>query len=312
MRVSFIIPHKGREELLRRTIEGILALDFDLSQIEIIVVTQNAELSYRHEHPQVAFTAIFRPERETISALRNFGVKEASGDFLAFIDADIELSRNWLAVMFEEFEAKPGRVLISAVQRCEPDAPRLELIRTLQNAAAADVAVEFLDGRNLFLPRQTFEQVGGFPEHLVTCEDYFFTFKVHQLGEMYRTSKATYIHLGEDKRYDEMFRKEIWRGQSNLQSLKGRKIPLREWPSILSPLWIAIWTLVAVIGVALRSLDLFFFSIEMFFVPVLLYAIRLYRLGKGGIGFGEAVRFYLVYFPARAIGTVEGLFKLIT
>ena len=44
MRVSVIIPHKGREELLEQTIQSVLGLDFDLQEIEIIVVTQNKTL----------------------------------------------------------------------------------------------------------------------------------------------------------------------------------------------------------------------------------------------------------------------------
>ena len=310
MRVSFIIPHKGREEMLRRTIEGILALDFDVTQVEIIVVTQNATLTYQPPATGAAFTVIFRPANSTISASRNIGVKESSGEFLAFIDADILLSKNWLTVMIAEMQAKAGRVLTSAAQRCEPNAPRLEQIRTIMNESA-DTPVEFLDGRNLFLPRAVFEQTGGFPEHLVTCEDYFFTHRVHQLGEMYRTSKATYIHLGEDKRYGEMFHKEIWRGQSNLQSLKGRPIPLREWPSVIAPLYEASCATSFLVGILFRFPLMMMMSLLWFFLPVAAYALRLFLAGKGRIPLWEAIWFYLVYFPARAIGTVSGLFKQI-
>lgn len=310
MRVSFIIPHKGREEMLQQTIEGILALEFDVTQVEIIVVTQNATLTYQPPETGAAFKVIFRPPDATISASRNIGVKASSGEFLAFIDADILLSKNWLTVMIAEMQAKAGRVLTSAAQRCKPDAPRLEQIRTIMNESA-DTPVEFLDGRNLFLPRTVFDQTGGFPEHLVTCEDYFFTHRVHQLGEMYRTSKATYIHLGEDKRYGEMFRKEIWRGQSNLQSLKGRPIPLREWPSVIAPLWEAACAAAFVIGMLLRSPAMLLTSLLGFLLPVAAYALRLFLAGKGRVPLWEAVWFYLVYFPARAIGTVSGLFKQI-
>ena len=308
MRVSFIIPHKGREEMLQQTIEGILALDFDLTQVEIIVVTQNAALAYQPPATGAAFKVIYRPANSTISASRNIGVQASSGEFLAFIDADIRLSKNWLNVMLAELQAKTGRVLTSAAQRCEPNAPRLEQIRTIMNEAA-DTPVEFLDGRNLFLPRKIFDQTGGFPEHLITCEDYFFTHRVHQLGEMYRTSKATYIHLGEDKRYDEMFRKEIWRGQSNLQSLKGRPIPLREWPSVIAPLWEAACAFAFLMSAAFGYVPGLLAALLLFFAPIAAYALRLFMVGKGRIPPQEAVWFYLVYFPARAIGTVSGLFK---
>ena len=238
MLVSFIIPHKGREELLERTIRSILALEFEPQNIEILVLTQNKTLAEPpRDSKEIPLRILFRPEHETIAALRNVGAKHAAGDYLAFLDADVELSRNWLTLMFQELAAKPERALVSAIQQGAPDAGPVENIRVLLNNTAADKAVKFLGSANLFLPRKIFERVDGFPEHLTTCEDYYFTNQVHRIGEVYCTSQASFIHLGEDKNYPALFRKEIWRGQANLQSLRRRKILFREIPSILTPLW---------------------------------------------------------------------------
>jgi glycosyltransferase involved in cell wall biosynthesis len=312
MVVSFIIPHKGREALLERTIQSVIELEFDLKEIEIIVVTQNKELECSNIDLRIVhFTTIFRPEDETISALRNVGVQNASGDYLVFLDADIQLSRNWLKTMFTELNVNDERVLISAVQRHAPDAGRLEKIRTLLNNIAADSSVEFLDGRNLFMRRKTFEKIGDFPEHLVTCEDYYFTNNAHQLGKLYCTSKAFYIHLGEDKNYGEMFRKELWRGQSNLQSIRGRKISLREIPSLLIPVWEIVFLFGTLIFIEWGKIVPGILSLLMLCFPIMLYAIRLYRIGKNRISFVDSVGFYCVYFPARVIGTTIGIFKTI-
>ena len=312
MLVSFIIPHKGREELLIRTIHSITELEYDLDEIEVIVVTQNKALeNLRSDQVKVHLRIVFRSEHETISALRNAGVELALGEYLAFLDADIQLSRNWLKAMFYELEAKPGRLLVSAGQECEHNATQLEKIRVMLNTAVTDNPREFLDGRNLFMKRQTFETAGGFPEHLVTCEDFYFTNKVHQIGEVYSTSKAAYIHLGEDKQYGEMFRKEIWRGQSNLRSIQGRKISLREIPSLLTPFWQACFLLITMLSLFWGKAAITIFSLVMFCLPIFLYAIRLYKIGKKRISFGASVWFYCVYLLARVIGTTIGLFKTI-
>jgi len=312
MCVSFIIPHKGREELLERTLQSILDLEFDLQQIEIIVVTQNKTLECAHiDRNKVNFTIIFRSEHETISALRNAGVANTSGDYLAFLDADILLSPNWLDIMRKELHAEPNRVLISAVQRCGPEAGTIEKIRVLLNQISADSPVEFLGGGNLFMSRAIFMDVGGFPENVVTCEDYYFTNKVAQRGQMYRTSKASFVHLGEDKNSFELFRKEIWRGQSNLLSVKGRKIAAREIPSILTPLWQAFCLLSAVLSLLLGKLAFAFLCLLMVCLPTFLYAVRLYRTGKNHLGFIHALWFYCVYHLARIIGTITGIFKTI-
>lgn len=312
MRVSFIIPHKGREELLERTLQSILELEFNLKEVEVIVVTQNKVLECPNiDRKILPFKILFRPEHETISSLRNIGVEHASGEYLVFLDADIQLSHNWLDVMFKEFQADSERVLVSAVQRCEPEAGIIEKIRVIMNNTSADSHVQFLDGRNLFTTRRIFEDVGGFPEHLVTCEDYYFTNNVHQIGDVYVTSQASYIHLGEDKNYAELFQKEIWRGQSNLQSIRGRKILLREIPSVLTPVWQVFFLLVTIIFLGTGKIALGLFSLTMFCLPIILYSLRLYRIGRQDIGFTDSFRFYCIYLIARAIGTPMGVFRVI-
>src|SRR5690606_16186429 len=125
-----------------------------------------------------------RPAAEVISTLRNMGANSCNGRYLAFLDADVEIGPNWITAMLAELHASPGRVLVSAMQKCDRNAPELERIRTLLSNAVVDASVRFLPGRNLLLRRETFLEAGGFPEHLITCEDYYFTDKVHDLGEL--------------------------------------------------------------------------------------------------------------------------------
>lgn len=300
--------------MLVQTVESVLAQDFDLSQVEVIIVTQNQDFDngILPASETATITVIQRPEEDTISALRNFGAGQSSGDYLAFLDADVQLSPNWITSMQSELAANDRRLLISAVQRCEDNAPILEKVRTILSNAAIDTTVRFLPGRNLFLARSTFERAGKFPEHLVTCEDYYFTDKVHELGELYYSSKADYIHLGEDKVHSQMFKKEIWRGQSNLLSLKGRKISLGELASFLVPVWLLLFAVIAVVALLFGEPDVSFTAIAMIALPIALYSIRLYKIGAGRLQLKDAVTFYIYYFPARVIGTLDGVFKSIS
>mgnify|MGYP001818723717 FL=1 len=313
MLVSFVLPHKGREELIERAVASIVAQDYDLSELEITIVTQNTTLAsdFQREKELVSINIVFRPDNETISALRNTGVEHSSGHYLAFLDADVVLSANWVKAMLSELEDNTGRVLVSAVQRCENNAPPLEKIRTALSNATIDSEVQFLPGRNLLLKKETFAEVGGFPEHLVTCEDYYFTDLVHELGQLYYSSEADYVHLGEDKNYKELFNKEIWRGQSNLQSVKGRRIPLSELPSFLVPVWILLFAVMTLIASAFLSEEYAMLGLGLFFFPILLYSARLYKIADKQISVIRIAQFYLVYFVARTIGTISGLFKVV-
>ena len=46
-----------------------------------------------------------------IGALRNRGTAIATGEWLAFIDADIEMPEDWLTPLFDTRSQRPGRCL---------------------------------------------------------------------------------------------------------------------------------------------------------------------------------------------------------
>jgi glycosyltransferase involved in cell wall biosynthesis len=313
MQVSFIIPHKGRFEMLTQTLESISQQACISHDIEVIVISQTPEIQQQIllDSPPFKLTLCIRPVTDTISALRNYGVTQAKGQYLAFLDADVWLSNNWTQQMIAELSADSNRIISSAMQICNDDATPLEKIRTSLSNAVVDSDVAFLPGRNLFLSKTSFNKIGGFPEHLITCEDYFFTDKAAKLGKLFYTSAATYIHLGEDKYYKAMFDKEIWRGQSNLQSMVGRNIPIREWPSFIAPPAIVLMVLLSLLLLVFGQSSLALIAFLVAVLPVIVYSLRLFVLSDKKINFMHIVKFYVYYFPARAIGTVLGLFKSI-
>ena len=314
MLVSFIIPHKGREDLLVQTIQSILGLEDEDEQIEIIIATQNKSLNLsplKQANPEFQIAILSCPESDTISTLRNKGVRKCSGKYLAFVDADVQLSSNWLNTMLDELRAIQERVVVSSAQQCREEGGVIEKVRVALSNISADSEVKFLPSANLFMTRETFQKVGGFPEDIATCEDYYFTNKISKIGKLYLTSKAYFFHLGEDKNYTELFKKEIWRSQANLKSILKRKITLRELPSIIVPLGQASFFIMLIISIATQNNVLLISSIVLFFFPIIAYASRLYILSKKTIKLNQLLLFYFVYQIARIIGTISGCFQRI-
>lgn len=309
IKVSFVIPHKGREELLLQTVESIFEQNYPLTNIEIIIVSQNAHLELLDNiHSQIKLSIIYQPEHLTISCLRNIGAKHAQGKFLAFLDADVKLAKNWIIELINTLTIDESRVLVSAMQINSKQAPPLEKIRTELSNAYIDCDLSFMPGRNLLLTKTSFELTGGFPEHLITCEDYYFTNKLSEIGKLHYTSASHYIHLGEDKAYIPMFKKEIWRGQSSLLSIKGRIPPTKELPSFIIPAALILLFILAMISALLNNLSITLVCLTVMCMPVFLYSLRLARLSKYKISFRYILTFYLLYFPARSIGTMIGSF----
>jgi len=310
LHISFVIPHKGREAFLQQTLASIAAQTSSVAK-DVVVITQNTTLSPQTMAcaQQLNLQVIYAPPELTISALRNQGVAETKGTHLAFLDADIALSINWLECLLPLLEDDHTIALVSAMQINGEDPPPLEQIRTALSNASIDSSVDFLPGRNLLLQRNIFEDVGGFPEHLMTCEDYYFTDKVSEYGKLWYSAQANYVHLGEDKKLGEMFSKEIWRGQSNLQSIAGRRIRMNEWPSFLIPPWITLFTLASLILLLTGQRTLALLAFLPALLPFSAYVTRLYVLAGGSIALGHIAAFYSYYFPARTWGTILGVFK---
>ena len=159
------------------------------------------------------------------------------------------------------------------------------------------------------MTRNTFLTSGGFPEHLVTCEDYVFTQKVGEQGKLFYSTASSYVHLGEDKEFIEMAKKEIWRGQSNLASLKGRDIGLAEYPSFIAPPVFSFGLLFALFFTLLGWPFLASLSLLASISVLSIYAVRLFKLASPALSLGTIIKFYGLYFPARTWGTILGLIK---
>ena len=310
---SFIIPHYGREKMLIETIESLHRLNTKVNdqelELEAIIVTKNTRLDFDFTPLQdkLAIKIIHAPMEITISAQRNMGFESASGAVVGFLDADIELAPNWLSKLYPMLDDKTK--LVSAVQVASDGASPLEILRTELSNAYVDCEVEFLPGRNLLMTRDTFIQSGGFPEHLVTCEDYVFTQKVSEQGALFYTTASSYIHLGEDKVFSEMAKKEVWRGQSNLASLNGRKIGLSEYPSFIAPPLFTLGLMFALVFSILGISSLATLSLLGSLGVLGVYSLRLYKLAKPKISLLTVIKFYALYFPARTWGTILGLVK---
>lgn len=312
--ISFVIPHKGREAMLIDTLNSIASLDYPKSEISVVLVSQNPEVSDRVKQfaSRMHLQVIINHSDQSISHSRNTGAKATNSDYIAFIDADIELDPQWANAMLSAIESAPDIALCAGTQVLPPHFTSLEAIRTHLASATSGTHISAAPGANLFLARTTFDKVGGFPETLRTCEDIYFTSEAARYGLICHVSEARFVHLGEDKAYRPMFKKEMWRGQSNLASLAGRSIPLREWPSFIIPFAVTGGIIAALISIlcAMPYLSVAFAVVGL--APLLAYTVRLKRLVGKDVSLFACCAFYLFYFPARAIGTLAGLRGAVT
>jgi len=314
MKVAFVIPHMGRTDYLRQTLRSIQGQHGFDGEVEVIVVSKD-EISGEELWSSDQFDKSKRLRCLTvdsslsISAQRNVGVRETDGELIAFIDADIELAPAWLKTMSALLFENDQRVIVSAAQIPSNSATLLERIRTDQSNVHVDTDVAHLPGRNLLMRREHVNQLNGFPEHLATCEDYFFTGQAAALGALYYSTDTHYVHLGEDKLILPMFAKEIWRGESNIRSIAGRSVQMDELPSFIVPMWVLLSWLGLFITLFLWLPVWVLVMGVCVLLPNILYAIRLKLKSSSKVNVIMLSLFYLWYFTARGIGMIVGFFR---
>ncbi|MDB6445411.1 glycosyltransferase [Pseudomonas sp. 21TX0197] len=175
-----------------------------------------------------------------IGALRNRGAALASGQWLAFVDADIEMPADWLTLMLE-LEGQ-GDVL-----GLDLDTPRQApwfaeaWQRRSQRADSRPLhRVQWLPSANLLMRRSWFDRVGGFDETLRTGEDKDFSLRLRQAGaRLLLVNDSLALHWGYEGSWREWMSKELWRQGSHLQLLRshGPSLRLLRFPALSIGAW---------------------------------------------------------------------------
>jgi glycosyltransferase involved in cell wall biosynthesis len=316
MRVSFIIPALNEERHIPSCLRSIADLErpAGIEAVEVIVV-DNMSRDRTVELARSAGAVIVTEPPGRISRSRNAGARTATGDLLAFIDADCELPRDWLVRCVGHLMADAA-VLAVGTGMAPPsaDAPWVETVwYALAHGRPAEPIerVEWLATYNLLVRRSAFEAVGGFDESLITCEDSDLGYKLSARGRLLRDCTIRTVHHGESKTLKQFVRREAWRSRGNLRSFFGRKLVLSELPSLLVPP-LFVLTLVAglILIVARLATGWAFLGLAgsvLLLLALLLPILQLLRKGITPLRPWLFVRAWLlvsVYYWARAVGLV--------
>lgn len=132
-----------------------------------------------------------------ISAARNLGVRESSGDYVLFLDSDCIPQPGWLDVLISQVQG--DRVAVSAAIKIVSD----HYVRLAGNVASFHEFTSALPSSkrpylatfSLAVPRDCFEQIGWFDESLSRGEDLDFTIRLRKAGyTLWFDSRAVVIH----------------------------------------------------------------------------------------------------------------------
>lgn len=249
--VSFVIPVRNDARRLARCLATIRANHYPQGRIEVVVVDNGSTDESVDVAKHASAKVLVRPGL-SVGQLRNLGAAAASGEILAFVDADHEIVPEWVGYAVETLSRSNVGVVGSL---CEAPGTGTWVQHTydlLRRRPAGVREVEWLGSGNLALWRSAFDAAGGFDTRLQTCEDVDLCRRVRLGGvRILQDSRLRNVHLGDPATLQELFRGELWRGRDNLRASLRPPVALRDLPSIVLP--IADVSLAAVALVALLT-----------------------------------------------------------
>ena len=187
--VSVIVPTKNSELFLEKCLTSIKNQSY--KNLEIIVIDNNSTDKTK-EIAKKFTNKIFDkgPER---SAQRNFGARQSNGEYLLFVDSDMELSPGVIYSCIKRMSTNQNTqgIIIPEESFCKgfwAQCKRLE--------RSFYVGVEWMEAIRFF-KKATFQEVGGYSEKMVSGEDWDVSQRVESHGMISRVNDFIYHNEGE-------------------------------------------------------------------------------------------------------------------
>jgi len=173
--ISVIIPTFNRWPLVAEAVESVLGQS--VSDFELIVVDDGSTDGTAKELARFGFQVhFFAMPRGGVAAARNFGVSQARGRYLAFLDSDDLWRPGKLEVQTSYLEQHPD------VQVCQTEEIWIRNgIRVnskfIHRKPSGDIFVRSLElclvsPSAVMMTKELFDWLGGFDEAFPVCEDY--------------------------------------------------------------------------------------------------------------------------------------------
>lgn len=174
--VSVVIAVKNEEKHIANCLKSILGQTYSSDKIEMIVVDNNSSDQTKAIAQKYTDKVFDRgPER---SAQRNFGARQAKGQYYLYLDADMTLSPGVIEEAVAELEARDSLVALYIPEIITGDGfwPKVRRFeRGFYNATVIDCV--------RFVRMKDFLAVGGFDETMSGPEDWDFDKKLRNLGK---------------------------------------------------------------------------------------------------------------------------------
>ena len=206
--IDIIIPCLNESEYLSKTLQALTKLTKNLSCKVNIILMDNGSTDNSLEIAKNFNIKSKIKKNIPIGKLRNLGVSYMRGDILVFLDADVEITPQWVSALFDFVAITEKNDLIISGFRCACPVNNNLLQRCWFNSAKTNS--NYINSGNMVTTRNLFKITGGFDPTLTTGEDWDFCQRAKKKGGIIRPNPLflTY-HNGYPKTITLFFFREL-------------------------------------------------------------------------------------------------------
>ena len=312
--VTVVVPAHNEEDFIVRCLASILRVDWPAGRIEILVI-DHASTDKTAIRARDGGARVLTHANGKIGSVRNAGLVAASGQFVAYVDADCEVPLTWIrnAVTLLEREETVGAV--GGPCLCPTRSTWVERTFAARQTTLGNRAVNAIATSSFIARRSVLLDVGLFDESLTSGEDDDISQRIRARRLTLVSSPDSHvIHYGYPRTLRAVVRKERWHGSSQLESRSTLDVTLIlthlfAVTTAALPLTLAAWALLR----TAHSLAIVFATLVLELIPPLFYAAKRYsarpreaHLIPAWLAVGYA------YFFGRSLGLADNYWRRFT
>ncbi len=321
-KVSIIVPVKNGAEKIKDLLDSLMRVDYDKDKLEIIVVDGNstdATMEIVSKYPVKLVTE----ERLGVNVARNTGIKNSSGEIIAFTDYDCVVPENWVKAIVSNFQDPQVGCVGGKILRYNNDflsryadeslMPVMRIFKKKTVISRIKSPFYYPVGCNFAVRREAIEKAGFFDERFTYGFDEL-EFAERICGKSYKIVLTPEVMVKHKHRstLSELLKQTFRYGQGGglLPRTKGIKSIFSKWV-LLSIIGFTLWVLMLLYLTFFTffagSMEFLSILLAFLFIPsAVLMVIYVYRTFKMCDGHYRRIVVYPLIDIARFVAFVAG------
>jgi len=318
-KISVIVCERNSEKFIEECINSVMNQSYH--DFKLIVVddfsTDKTKEKIKKIKEKYSIKLIELKRHSGISKARNAGIKNASGEIIAFIDADAAAEKNWLEEILNGFTDEktvsvggPNLVPKNAGKNEKIFDELLGLISGVGSGYAKNqekiTEVKHNPSCNSAYRKKILDKMNGFNESLSSNEDPELDFRLAKKGYKIKFNpKAVVWHHRKDSS-GKIFSQAFWFGLGRMQAIKIH-FEMADWFRLVPFFSLLLTVILFFFGFYSEKFEFFFYFVFLLFLSMLLISfIAVVKFRRLSLRY---FLFLLSWFFGYGLGMIKGVFR---